>query len=518
MSHKAVIEKSLWAVADNLRGKMDASVYQKYMLSVIFYKYLSEITEKKVRELADEGTETLTISQIWDDPDYEGLDEEVKDSLGFVVPPQFLYSSLLAEIEKGTAGRWSTDLLQEAFNSIIESTQGSESQNDFDGLFDDVQLDSTGLGSTIGERNSTMGTVLKEIGKIDFHLEDSTVDVLGDAYEYLIGKFAAGAGKKGGEFYTPQEVSTLVSRVLAHENPDFKTIYDPTCGSGSLLLRMARESHTNLDNLSLYGQERNFTTYNLARMNMILHGVRWTNFEIANGDTLTDDKFRGKSFDVISANPPYSLNWEHTPELSDDERFSSVAKLAPKNKADFAFVQHIAHHLSDDGGTAAVVLPHGVLFRGGAEGLIRKHLLENNLIHAIIGLPENLFYGTSIPTCVLVLKKGRDEGQGILFIDASNEFEKNKNQNKLRDEDIARVLSAYSGFTDVERFARLVSAEEVKENDYNLNIPRYVDTAEPEELLDLDAIETDIARLKEQRIETKKKIDEFISQLVPSDG
>lgn len=513
--HKAAMQKSLWAVANKLRGQMDGSDYQKYMLGVIFYKYLSDITERKVYELVDDEDKNRTISDILEDPDYEGLEEDVQESLGFSIHPSYLYSALLSEIDKRGRGNWSTDLLQKAFNSVIESTQGTKSQETFDGLFEDIKLDSTGLGSTITERNNTMGGILQDIGKIDFHLDDVSVDVLGDAYEYLIGSFAENAGKKGGEFYTPQSVSTLVSRILAHENPEMLNVYDPTCGSGSLLMRVAKESEQRTELISLYGQERNFTTYNLARMNMILHGVKWDNFKIENGDTLKNDKFPDKSFDAIAANPPYSLEWEHTPEMSDDVRFRDVGKLAPKNKADFAFVQHIVHHLNEDGGVAAIVLPHGVLFRGSSEAMIRQHLLEQNLVHAVIGLPENLFYGTGIPTTILVIKKGRAEDEGILFIDASQGFIKEGNKNKLDKDSMERLFAAYTGFEDVDKYARVVSMDEIKENEYNLNITRYVDITEDEELLDLKAIQDEIGNIKGRLVEIESNMQEYIVDLYP---
>lgn len=521
--HKAQLERKLWSVADQLRGQMDASEYQKYALGVIFYKYLSEVTEQKVYKLLDRAdkerinTGELTVAQAWvEDPQKKDiLDTLIFKELGYRLEPQYLYSQALTEIEKGSQGQWSIDWLASALNQIINSTVGADSHEAFKGLFDDLNLNSPSLGATADKRAHRLGGILKQIGEIDFRLEDTEIDVLGDAYEYMIGQFASGAGKKGGEFYTPQDVSTIVSKILTHEKPDLASVYDPTCGSGSLLLRMVRESDREVRQMLVYGQEWNTTTYNLARMNMILHGVPWNHFHVKNGDTLTDDKFPDKQFDVIGANPPYSLAWEHTPTLLTDPRFSAVGKLAPKNKADFAFVQHIVHHLSDDGGTAAVVLPHGVLFRGGAEASIRKHLLEQNLVHAVIGLPGNLFYGTSIPTFILVLKKGREADAPILFVDASSKFVKGKNQNQLGAENVTAIFEAYTAREDQKCLSALVSLETVRENDYNLNIPRYVDTAGEEEVIDLVAVRASIVAQEELIRDLSQQIEEQVAQLHP---
>lgn len=315
-----------------------------------------------------------------------------------------------------------------------------------------------------------------------------------------------------------RSASTIVSEILAYERPDMRTIYDPTCGSGSLLINIAKYSSRRDENsfrtMHLYGQEMNTTTYNLSRMNMILHDVNWKNFDIANGDTLNNDLFPDMRFDAIGANPPYSLKWEHSDKLKNDPRFSDVSKLAPKDKADFAFVQHIIYHLNDEG-VAAVVLPHGVLFRGGAEGAIREHILKNNLVHAVIGLPENLFYGTSIPTVILVIKKDRAEDEGVLFVDASKEFAKGKNQNSLTQENIEKIVNTYKNRADVEKYAHLVSMDDVVDNDYNLNIPRYVDSNEDEEIIDLDQVQQEIAETRSEIDALSTTINDMIAQLHP---
>ena len=519
LKHKALLEKQLWAIADELRGNMDASEYQKYMLGILFYKYLSELSYQKATEILD--GEGLTFEEAWAKPEYQAaLKTALLQDEGYYIEPEHLYHNLIAEINKGSQGNWSTDLLDTAFNHLISSTAGTANQNDFEGLFDDINLTSNGLGGNPEARNQRMGKIIQKIGEINFLLGQTEIDVLGDAYEYLIGQFASGAGKKGGEFYTPPAVSRLVSQILAIEKPNFESVYDPTCGSGSLLLRIAKESKARKELITLYGQELNTTTYNLARMNMILHEVKLDRFEIKNGNTLENDLHAGVTVDVIGANPPYSAKWEHTTALEQDPRYAPYGKLAPKDKADYAFVLNMLHHLKDDG-VAAVVLPHGVLFRGGAEGAIRKSLVERNLIHAVIGLPSNLFYGTSIPTCILVLKKGRKDDEKVLFIDSSNNFDKGKNQNFLSEINIQTILDAYKVLSlskdqqkVQEKFSALVTRELLAENDYNLNIPRYVETAEAEKLIDLNLINLNFAELAEKERQIQEEINKMNDEIL----
>ena len=350
---------------------------------------------------------------------------------------------------------------------------GTDSEDDFDGLFYDLDLNSTKLGRTVKDRNAVIVKIIGSLNEIDFDLENTEGDVLGDAYEYLIAQFAAGAGQKAGEFYTPQQVSTILSKIVTTRKSKLKSVYDPTCGSGSLLLRVAKE----VEEVShFYGQEQNRTTYNLARMNMILHNVSYHKFNIKHEDTLERPQHRDLKFEAIVANPPFSANWSANPLFSNDDRFSQYGKLAPGTKADFAFIQHMVHQL-DDNGIMACIAPHGVLFRGGAEGHIRKYLIEHcNYIDAVIGLPANLFYGTSIPTCILVLKKCKENPENILFIDASNDFEKVKSQNFLREIDIDKIIDTYQNRVVIDKYSNTALLDEIKINDYNLNIPRYVNT------------------------------------------
>jgi type I restriction enzyme M protein len=518
--HRAKLHKHLWEVADSLRGQMNASEFQNYALGVIFYKYLSEKTEIQAKKFIND--DTLSYVEAWEDEeDREEIVKHLTKTLGYAVEPGYLYSTILDEIQKGSQGNWSVDLLQSAFNKILESTVGAASEHDFEGLFSDVNLTSPTLGKDIISRSETMGKVLTSIGRIDFHLEDAEIDVLGDAYEYMIAQFASGAGKKGGEFYTPQQVSLILAKIVANNNPDLKSIYDPTCGSGSLLLRVykqaSKESPENAEMIKLYGQELNTTTYNLARMNLILHGVSWKNFDIRNGDTLKDDLHKGSKFDSIIANPPYSADWSPTELTLQDERFAPYGKLAPKSKADYAFMQNMMSHLGEKG-TMTVVLPHGVLFRGAAEGVIRTHLIEKqNVLDAVIGLPENIFYGTGIPTCILVFKKGRKPTDDILFIDASKEFTKGKAQNHLTEDNVNRITKTYSEREVIEKYSRKVSLTEIVSNDYNLNIPRYINSNEAELDIDLIDLEQGLKSIDNQLTYLDIKILRQLNQLSHED-
>ena len=487
----------LWAIANDLRGNMEANEFKNYILGLIFYRYLSEKVENRVEDLLSE--DEISYSEAWEDEEYrEGLQEELVEQLGYLIEPKYLFSTLLQAIEEN---KFDIEMLQGAINDITESTIGYDSQEDFDHLFDDMDLGSTKLGKDVKSRSKLISKVMANIAQIDFAHEDSEIDVLGDAYEYLISQFAANAGKKAGEFYTPQQVSKILAKIVTVGKTNLKNVYDPTCGSGSLLLRVAKEANVR----KFYGQELTSTTYNLARMNMLLHDVNYTNFDIKNDNTLEHPQHIGMKFEAIVANPPYSANWSADSKFLDDERFSAYGKLAPKSKADFAFIQHMIYQL-DDNGTMAVVLPHGVLFRGAAEGVIRKYLIEErNVLDAVIGLPANIFYGTSIPTVILVFKKNRENKDNILFIDASNEFEKGKNQNNLTDANVEKIVDTFVKRETIDKYSYVASMEEIKENDYNLNIPRYVDTFEEEEPIDLAAvserianIDKDIAKLDEE--------------------
>ena len=509
---KKLLEQQLWNIANTLTGKMGADEFRDYILGFIFYKYLSEKMEFYANELLAE--DDLHYTEI-DEKSNEGkemleaIKEDSIESLGYFLKPSELFS-VIAKRGNSDTNNFILEDLTKILRSIEQSTMGYESEDDFEHLFDDLDLTSVKLGKTEEAKNMLITKVLHYLIQIDFELENSQIDVLGDAYEYLIAQFAAGAGKKAGEFYTPQQVSKILAKIVTNKKSKLKSVYDPTCGSGSLLLRVAKEVK---DVSNFYGQESNPTTYNLARMNMILHGVHYRKFDIKNEDTLENPQHLDKRFEAIVANPPFSRNWSANPLHMSDDRFSQSGRLAPKTKADYAFVQHMIYQL-DDNGTMAVVLPHGVLFRGAAEGHIRKYLIEEkNYLDTVIGLPANIFYGAAIPTCILVFKKCREDSEHVLFIDASNEFLKVKNQNQLTDENIDKIITTFKERKSIDKYSHLASLQEIKENDYNLNIPRYVDTFEEEEPIDLDAVSSELKALEDEINATNTTIASFCSEL-----
>ena len=506
--HQEELHKKLWDMANSLRGQMDASEFKNYILGVIFYRYLSEKVEQRVESLLEE--DGITYKEAWEDEEYrEALREEVVSQRGYLIEPKYLFSSMIEEVKKGEAGDFDTELFTKAIQKVTESTLGEDSQEEFEHLFDDMDLSSSRLGRDVKSRSKLMAKILSSVSEIPFLLDDVEIDILGDAYEYLIGQFAATAGKKAGEFYTPQQVSTILAKIVTEGKKEIKSVYDPTCGSGSLLLRVSKEAKVG----KFYGQELNGTTYNLARMNMLLHDVPYTNFEIKNGDTLENPEHMGMIFDAVVANPPYSAKWSSDSSFLQDERFSAYGRLAPKSKADYAFIQHMINHLSDSG-TMAVVLPHGVLFRGGAEEVIRTYLIkEKNYLDTVIGLPSNIFFGTSIPTCILVFKKCRREDESVLFIDASSEFEKDRNQNRLRDSDVEKIMETYIKREEVEKYSYNATIEEIKENDYNLNIPRYVDTFEEEDPIDIGVVKNRLSEIDKEIEEIDKELEAYLKEL-----
>ena len=511
--HKQQLQSQLWNIANVLRGNMGADEFRDYILGLIFYKYLSEKIELWAdKQLKSDGIKFTDLIDHQDREDYlEGLAEESVGALGFFLKPHQLFSVLAARGGEHSEGH--DTLIQdveEAFRDIEQSVAGAESSDDFDGLFNEIDLYSSKLGKDKSQRAKLIGKVLINLNNIDFQLENTEIDVLGDAYEYLISQFASGAGKKAGEFYTPQEVSSILSKIVTNGKDKLESVYDPTCGSGSLLLRVAKE----VEKVGMfYGQEMNPTTYNLARMNMILHDVSYRYFDIKQNDTLEKPEHISIKFDAIVANPPFSAKWSSDSLKMDDERFGQYGKLAPQSKADYAFVTHMLHHLSDSG-TMALVLPHGALFRGAAEGHIRKHIIEEcNWLDAVIGLPANIFYGTSIPTCVMVFKKNRSDDDAVLFIDASNEFEKQKNQNYLKAAHIDKIVETYRDREALDKYSYNATLEEIRENDYNLNIPRYVDTFEEEEPVDLKAVQAEIKEIDAELAKVKEELNGYLKEL-----
>lgn len=506
------LNSKLFSAADNLRSKMDASEYKDYLLGLIFYKYLSDKLLEKVVELADESLEEYNTQEkqtqlyrdlLADDEIKDDLIETLGDTLGYDIEPAYLFNVLTEQAKQNT---FQLNNLNKAFIDL------STKYDQFNGLFDDVDLTSKKLGSDDQQRNITITEVLKKLNDID--LMGHGGDVIGDAYEFLIGQFASEAGKKAGEFYTPHEVSVMMARIAAmgQEDKQLFSVFDPTMGSGSLMLNI-RNYINHPESVKYHGQELNTTTYNLAKMNLILHGVDKEDMRLRNGDTLnkdwpTDEPY---TFDAVLMNPPYSAKWSADKTFMDDSRFNRYGKLAPKSKADFAFLLHGFYHLKDSG-TMAIVLPHGVLFRGAAEGVIRKKLLEDGSIYAVIGMPANLFFGTSIPTTVIILKKNRTT-RDVLFIDASKEFVKRGNQNKLTKENIDKIVETYRDRVSIEKYAQLASFEEIKENDFNLNIPRYVDTFEEEEPVDMAAVGSTIQEIRKEKAELESSLYNMISSL-----
>lgn len=502
---QAELQKNLWSIANSLRGNMDASEFKNYILGMIFYRFLSENTEAQAAELLSEDDITYEDAMA-DESLRPVLEKELIERIGYVIEPHHLFSHLIRKIEQQT---FEIEDLSNAIKNIENSTRGHDSEEEFNHLFDDMDLNSTRLGNSNAARTKLIGKVMMQLSELPFVQSDLEIDMLGDAYEYLIGQFAASAGKKAGEFYTPQQVSSILAKIVTTGKTDIKSVYDPTCGSGSLLLRVGREAHVR----QYYGQEYNSTTYNLARMNMLLHDINYSNFKIDNGDTIEDPAVSDERFEAVVANPPYSAKWSADPKFLDDERFSNYGKLPPKSKADFAFIQHMIYHLNENG-TMAVVLPHGVLFRGAAEGTIRRYLIkEKNYLDAVIGLPSNLFFGTSIPTSILVFKKCRESDDNVLFIDASQSFEKGKNQNHLSDEDVDQIVETYRNRETIDKYSYTATLQEIEDNDYNLNIPRYVDTFEEEEPIDLDQVQQELNEIDNNIQDIEQEINGYLKEL-----
>ena len=529
--------KTLWRIADDLRGAMNADDFRDYMLSFLFLRYLSfnyEASAKK--ELGSDYPQSSATNvkpdfivppplQTWyrdNDKDIRDFEKQMRKKAHYVIKPEHLWSNITELARTQSNDLLST--LEEGFRYIENESFGDT----FHGLFSEINLNSEKLGKTHEDRNNKLCTIIQKIaeGIADFSTD---TDTLGHAYEYLIGQFAAGSGKKAGEFYTPQQISTILSSIVTLDCQDpanptgakkqLNKILDFACGSGSLLLNVRKCIKDNDGTVSkIYGQESNITTYNLARMNMLLHGMKDTEFEIFHGDTLKNqwdvlnemNPSKKIEFDAIVANPPFSLRWEHNDALSEDFRFKGYG-LAPKSAADFAFLLHGFHFLGKEG-TMTIILPHGVLFRGGAEERIRTKLLKDNNIDAVIGLPANLFYSTGIPVCILVLKRCKKEDD-VLFINASEHFDKGKRQNSLADGHIENIVETYKYRRETERYSRTVSMDEIEKNGYNLNISRYVSTAEDEIPVDLDEVNKLLTSINE-RIEKKtKEHNEFLKEL-----
>ncbi|AYW44489.1 type I restriction-modification system subunit M [Tetragenococcus koreensis] len=521
------ISSRLWAMANELRGNMDAGEFKNYILAFLFYRYLSEHQEEylvtnNVIDIPEDSSvnEAYIVEASGEDlPDY--LDD-ISSSLGYAIEPEDTWVSLNERIDHSQVIPSDYQTIFDNFNKNAELNQ--DAARDFRGIFNDINLGDSRLGSSTTARAKSLNNIVKLVDEIEYKNGEGK-DILGEIYEYLIGQFAASAGKKGGEFYTPYPVSKILAKIVtanAESSKDTFTVYDPTMGSGSLLLTVGDELPDDSTDgaIKYYGQELNTTTYNLARMNLMMHDTTYNNMFLSNADTLESDWPDGpdekgidrpRSFDAVVANPPYSAHWDNAETKLKDPRFSEYGKLAPASKADFAFVLHSIYHLNHKG-TMAIVLPHGVLFRGGAEGKIRQTLIEKNYLDTVIGLPSKLFYGTSIPTTILVFKKDK-ENKDILFIDGSNEFEKGKNQNNLSNKNIDKIVNTFNSRKDVDKYAHVAPIEEIKENDFNLNIPRYVDTFEEEEPIDLEEVNKLIEQDNAEIAKLEAEIDEQLRML-----
>ncbi len=519
--------KTLWAIADDLRGAMNADDFRDYMLSFLFLRYLSDNYEDSARkELGADWPEPgeedrrspLAVWYEQNPDDIDAFEALMRRKVHYVIKPEYLWSSIAEQAR--TQDDEMLHTLQQGFKFIENESFSSN----FQGLFSEINLDSEKLGKNYRQRNDKLCIIIQKIseGLAKFPSER---DLLGDAYEYLIGQFAAGSGKKAGEFYTPQQISSILSGIVSLDSQDPATgkkarlnqVLDFACGSGSLLLNVRRRMGKHGVG-KLYGQEKNITTYNLARMNMLLHGVKDTEFEIFHGDTLLNEwsllaeenPARKIEFDAVVANPPFSYRWQPTGELEEDFRFKGYG-MAPKSAADFAFLLHGFHFLHKEG-TMAIILPHGVLFRGSAEAKIRKKLLQDGNIDTVIGLPPKLFYSTGIPVCILVLKKCK-QPDDVLFINASEHFEKGKRQNVLLAGHIDKIIDTYKNREEEARYSRRVSMEEIEENEFNLNISRYVSTAKPEEPVDLQAAHAEMVGLEKDIVKAARKHNQYLGEL-----
>jgi len=512
------ITNKIWDMANRLRGNMDASEYRNYILGFMFYRYLSENQEQYLKKLLTD-TKSEDINEEYrkaaSEKDGNDLLAYIASVNGYVIGPEYTWKSIVNEVNNSTIKPDTFQRMLDSFDTNLKLNTNSKS--DFSNIFADMNLNNSRLGGTTTARAKALTEIVNLVDQIEYKDENGK-DILGRIYEYLIKEFASNSGKKAGEFYTPHEVSKLLAKLATvsfDQNGIKPSVYDFTCGSGSLLLTV-KDEIKNYKRILYYGQELNTTTYNLARMNLMMHNVPYNRMKLRNADTLEEDwpsetDAQGiehpLNFDVVVANPPYSQRWDNNDRKLKDPRFKDYG-LAPKTKADYAFLLHGLYHL-DQNGTMAIVLPHGVLFRGAKEGKIRETLLKKNQIDAIIGMPAGLFYSTGIPTVILVLKKNKTN-KDILFIDSSKGFEKGKNQNILRDEDIDKIIETYKARKDVERYAHVASFDEIQENDFNLNIPRYVDTFVPEPPVDLKKVAAD---LHETNIEIEKTQKELVGML-----
>ena len=509
---RAELHRTIWGIANDLRGSVDGWDFKQYVLGILFYRYISENIAAYInageREAGDVYFDYVKLS----DKEAEQARADLVATKGFFILPSELFENVHT---RAADDENLNETLEAVFKNIEASAQGTVSEDDFKGLFDDIDVNSNKLGGTVARRNERIVKLLDGVGSMKLgDYKENTIDAFGDAYEFLMGMYAGNAGKSGGEYYTPQEVSELLTRLTLVGKTEVNKVYDPACGSGSLLLKFSKILGKDNVRQGFFGQEINITTYNLCRINMFLHDIDYDKFDIGHGDTLVDPlHWDEEPFEAIVSNPPYSIKWDGdaNPLLLNDPRFAPAGVLAPKSKADLAFIMHALSWLATSG-TAAIVCFPGIFYRGGAEQKIRKYLIDNNFVDCVIQLPDNLFYGTTIATCIMVMKKSKS-ANSTLFIDASREFVKVTNSNKLTEENIAKIVAAYTSHMDADYFARLVSNSEIAGQDYNLSVSSYVAQEDTREVVDIVALNAEIDRIVAREDVLRREIDEIIKEI-----
>lgn len=509
---RAELHRTIWAIANDLRGSVDGWDFKQYVLGILFYRYISEnLTNYINKGEVEAGNPDFNYADLSDE-DAIVAKEDLIATKGFFILPSELFINVRKRADKDENLNVTLDII---FKNIENSANGTESENDLKGLFDDIDVNSNKLGGTVAKRNENLVNLLNGVGDMKLgDYQENTIDAFGDAYEYLMGMYASNAGKSGGEYYTPQEVSELLTKLTLVGKTEVNKVYDPACGSGSLLLKFAKILGKDNVRNGFFGQEINITTYNLCRINMFLHDIDFDKFDIAHGDTLTEPAhWDDEPFEAIVSNPPYSIKWEGDASqiLINDSRFSPAGVLAPKSKADLAFIMHSLSWLAPNG-TAAIVCFPGVMYRSGAEQKIRKYLIDNNYIDCIIQLPDNLFYGTSIATCIMVMKKAKTDNK-VLFIDASKEFVKVTNSNKMTEKHINDIVEKFTKRENVEYISNLVDYEKIVEENYNLSVSTYVEKEDTSEKIDIVELNKEIQRIVAREEELRKEIDKIIAEI-----
>ena len=512
-SERDELHKTIWAIANKLRGKVDGWDFKAYVLGTIFYRYISENLTSYINKMQKDAGEDDFDYTTFPDEYAEEAKEQLVAEKGFFILPSQLFCNVAAKAETDEN---LNETLAKTFRAIEASAVGTDAEYKMRGLFSDFIVDNSKLGITVADRNKVFADVIIAVRdmKLSQDFQNNKNDTFGDTYEFLMSMYAANAGKSGGEFFTPQEVSEILVRLATYDNDKIDSVYDPACGSGSLLMKFQKIIGKKNPNLKYYGQEINPTTFNLCRINMFLHNVNYNNFNIALGDTLLNPAHRGMEFDAIVSNPPYSLKWvgKDSPILINDERYALAGVLAPKSAADLAFTMHMLSHLKESGICAIVEFP-GVLYRGGAEKQIREYLIQNNYVDTVIQLPANLFFGVGIATCIIVLSKGKKPDGNVLFIDASNEYVKNGNKNLLQQQNMDKIVDAYINRKDEQYFCKLVSNEDILANDCNLSVSSYVEAEDTREKIDIKAVNKDIVKVVKDVNKLREKVNGFIEEM-----